>query len=72
VIKASGALKDGTPVVVLGLSGEDMTELISHEPITFDLTEFGLPGAQFIIVGGRTDETILDQLRTHIPLEDPS
>ncbi|RCG19075.1 hypothetical protein DQ384_37995 [Sphaerisporangium album] len=67
MIKASGTTTDGAPLVIIGLSGENMTRLMADEPITFNLTELGLPDVRVLIVGGRTEETIaakLGQIRT--------
>lgn len=52
----------GTPVVVLGLSGENMARLMAGEPIVVQLAELGLPAMKVLIVGGRTEETITAQL----------
>lgn len=52
----------GTPVVVLGLSGENMTRLMANEPIVVQLAELGLKPMKILIVGGRTEEAIAAQL----------
>lgn len=46
MLKARGQTGDGTPLVVIGLSGENMTRLMAKEPIQFDLAELGLPPTQ--------------------------
>jgi hypothetical protein len=62
MIKAAG--KAGAePLVVIGLSGENMTRLMAKEPIKFDLAELGLPSTVVIIVGGRTENDIIDDLQ---------
>jgi hypothetical protein len=63
MIKAVGA-HDGQPMLLLGLSGENMTRLMADEPIRFDTSELpGLPAMVVVIVGGRTEDAILAQLR---------
>ena len=63
MIKAAG--RAGVkPLVVIGLSGENMTRLLADEPITFDLAELGLPSTIVLIVGGRTEDAIAEQLRS--------
>lgn len=64
MIKATGVADNGQPMVLLGLSGENMTRLMADEPIKFDLAELGLPPMTVVIVGGRTEESILAQLRS--------
>lgn len=64
MIKARG-VKDGRPLVILGLSGENMTRLMAKEPILFDLSELGLPSTTVLIVGGRTEADIEADLREH-------
>lgn len=63
MLKASGRAGDGRPLVILGLSGENMTRLMADEPIEFDLVDLGLPPTQVVIVGGRTEDDIAEQLR---------
>lgn len=62
VIKAVGKAH-GKPMLLLGLSGENVTRLMADEPIKFDLAELGLASMVVVIVGGRTEESIMDQLR---------
>lgn len=65
MLKASGRSGDGRPLVILGLSGENMTRLMADEPIEFDLADLGLPSTQVVIVGGRTEDDVAEQLRAH-------
>jgi hypothetical protein len=64
VIKATGRTGDGRPFVLLGLSGENITRLMADEPITVDLAAMGLPAIEVVIVAGRTEEDIVEKLRT--------
>jgi hypothetical protein len=53
------------PVVLLGLSGENVTRLMADEPIHVDLAELGLPGLRIALIGGRTETDIANQLEQH-------
>jgi hypothetical protein len=61
----------GRPLVVLGLSGENVTRLMADEPILIDLADLGLPPQKIAIVGGRTEEDIAADLKRHFgPVEE--
>lgn len=64
MIKAVGE-RAGAPLVILGLSGENMTRLMAKEPIMLDLSELGLPRMTVLIIGGRTEADIESDLRRH-------
>jgi len=64
VIKAAGRTADGKPMAILGLSGENMTRLMADEPIVLNLADLGLPQVVVVIVGGRTEAAITEQLRS--------
>lgn len=68
MIKAPGRTADGRPLLVLGLSGENMTRLMADEPIVVDVDQLGpqfsgLPSLVVVIVGGRTEDEIVSSLR---------
>jgi hypothetical protein len=63
VIKATGRA-NGKPLLILGLSGENMARLMANEPIKIDAADLGLPELTVIVVGGRTEESILANLRS--------
>ena len=65
MIKALGRTGLGLPLLILGLSGENVTRLMADEPISFDLADLGLPPMRVIIVGGRTEDAITEQLTGH-------
>lgn len=65
MLKAAGRTADNRPVLLLGLSGENMTRLMAGEPIDINAADLGLPAMQIVILGGRTEQAILDQLHTH-------
>lgn len=62
MIKAAGHHNDH-PLLIIGLSGENMTRLMAGEPTLFDAAELGLPAMSVLLVGGRTEDTIRDDLR---------
>lgn len=58
----------GTPLLMLGLSGENITRLIAGEPIKIPaahLAELGLPQVEIAITYGRTEQAILAELKAH-------
>ncbi|HZN77976.1 MAG TPA: hypothetical protein VFC00_40715 [Micromonosporaceae bacterium] len=63
VIKARGIV-GGRRLLLLGLSGENVTRLMAGEPIRFDGAPYGFDG-QVVIVGGRTEEAIVAELERH-------
>jgi hypothetical protein len=62
VIKAVGRTGAGQPLLVLGLSGENMTRLMADEPILIRMADVGLPDCVVAIVGGRTEDAIAEAL----------
>lgn len=62
MIKALLREATGAPVVVLGLSGENMARLMADEPIVVQVAELGLKPMKILIVGGRTEEAIAAKL----------
>jgi hypothetical protein len=64
MIKAAGQ-HNGRPMLVIGLSGENMTRLMAGEPILFDAEALGLPAMSVLVVGGRTEDAITADLRKH-------
>jgi hypothetical protein len=77
MIKAAGRTGTGVPLLILGLSGENVTRLAAGEPIRVpaaDMQRMGLPAIETVIHYGRTEQDILDGFRAHglIPAEDPA
>jgi hypothetical protein len=62
VIKALLRETTGAPVVVLGLSGENMARLMADEPIVVQLAELGLKPMKILLMGGRTEEAMAERL----------
>lgn len=67
VIKASGIDGD-RPLMLLGLSGENVARLVAGEPIRFDATEIGLPPCTVVIMYGRTEADIAAALGRKVGL----
>lgn len=68
MIKAVGKTALGQPLLLLGLSGENVTRLAAGEPIMISaaqLAELGLPQMVIAIHYGRTEQGILDDFRKH-------
>lgn len=66
MIKASGRTGLGVPLLILGLSGENVTRLAAGEPIRVSaqqMTGMGLPQVEIVIHYGRTEQAVLDDLR---------
>ncbi len=68
MIKAAGKTGLGMPLLMLGLSGENVTRLAAGEPIRISaqhMAELGLPRMEIVIHYGRTEAAILDDLEAH-------
>ncbi|MEH0547307.1 hypothetical protein QA802_30740 [Streptomyces sp. B21-105] len=65
MIKARLHNRTGAPVVLLGLSGENITRLMADEPIKIDLAELGIPGLTITLIAGRTEADIAARLERH-------
>lgn len=66
MIKATARTRDGRPLLLLGLSGENITRLLAGEPVSIDVGQLGesMPQMQIGIMYGKTENDIADQLRT--------
>lgn len=74
MIKASGVTGDGRPLLILGLSGENVTRLVADEPIFItpeQMAEMALPPMALAIVYGRTEEAIKAQLEEYFGARNP-
>lgn len=60
MIKAIAKMNDGRPMLMLGLSGENMTRLMANEPIQIDVGSLGadLPELVIVLLGGQTEAGI--------------
>lgn len=61
MIKFRGDASDGKPVMVFGLSHQNIDRLKAGEPISFSLSELGLEG-HVIIMAGETEAAIYEEL----------
>lgn len=67
MIKAPGSTSDGRPMLLLGLTGENMTRLMAGEPIMVDTDQLGLPFAGLpsmvvVLIGGKSEDSIAADL----------
>lgn len=67
MIKATATSPDG-PVLLLGLSGENVARLFADEPILIDTTELGLPPMKIVIVAGKTNAEIMKTVSRHVAI----
>jgi hypothetical protein len=66
MIKAVGATGQGQPLLLLGLSGENVARLAAGEPISISpaaMRKLGLPAMQIVVIYGRTEGEILAALK---------
>lgn len=65
MFKATSKMKDGRPLLLLGLSGENITRMMADEPVSVDVGKLpGMPQMQVVIIAGKTEDDIADQLRS--------
>lgn len=63
MIKAAlTARPGGRPVLLIGLSAENMARLGIDQPITFNAADVGFGPLPIVIVGGRTEDDIQDHV----------
>jgi hypothetical protein len=68
MIKAVGKTGLGLPLLLLGLSGENVTRLAAGEPIHIgpaQMTQLGLPAMEIIIHYGRTEQDIVAEIKAN-------
>ena len=68
MIKAAGKTGLGMPLLMLGLSGENVARLAAGEPIRVSaqhMAELGLPQMEIVIHYGPTEAAILGDLEAH-------
>lgn len=65
MIKATGALKDGTPLLVIGLSRENTRRLHDDQPIAFraDHVDPRLAPLEILLIAGDTEDSIAERLK---------
>lgn len=65
MIKASGKTGDGKPLLILGLSRENLDRLPLNQPIAIrpeQLAELGMPEMTIVILGGETEQDIAEDI----------
>jgi hypothetical protein len=68
MIKMGSVTALGEPLLLLGLSGENVTRLAAGEPIhvtSAQIAELGLPPMVVVIHYGRTEQDIVDEMKGH-------
>ena len=68
MIKAAGKTGLGVPLLLLGLSGENVTRLAAGEPIRVSaaaMRDLGLPQVEVVLHYGKTEDDILAGLKAH-------
>lgn len=65
MLKATSKMKDGRPLLLLGLDGENIARLMAKEPIQIDVGPLGdgMPELVIVITAGKTVEVLADDLR---------
>jgi hypothetical protein len=66
VIKGVLTKADGTPILLLGVTGESVTRIVAGEPIRVAADEveaMSLPRVEVVIMYGKTHQDVVDQLR---------
>lgn len=65
MIKGVGEVQDQRgkrPMLILGLTREDVDRLVAGEPIRFECADIGLRPMQVSIVYGETKQAIMDEI----------
>lgn len=62
MLKARAQHRDGRPLLVLGLSDENLRRLQDDLPILFDAAELGVD-AHIAIIAGGTEQEMIERLR---------
>jgi hypothetical protein len=68
MLKASGRTESGRPLLVLGLTGENMARLMAGEPILIHAHTLGkdFPELTAVLVGGKTVEAVRADVEQHL------
>lgn len=65
MIRAKVTAPNGRQLMIVGLSGENVTRLAAGEPIFKQMEDAGFPGIDLVILYGKTEDdakTLIDQL----------
>lgn len=63
MIKAAGKTGDGTPLLLIGLSAEDIKQLQQGRATEFTTAPLGLPVMRIVVAAGQAGSDILDKMR---------
>jgi S-ribosylhomocysteine lyase LuxS involved in autoinducer biosynthesis len=63
MIKFTASTKTGAKLITFGLSDGNLQRLRQSQPILVDLEPLGVPGVQFMIMWGETEQAIVDALK---------
>jgi hypothetical protein len=55
------------PLLIIGLSAENIRRLTDDQPIVFDAADLGLPPMVILVCAGETEDAIAAALREHFP-----
>lgn len=68
MLKAAGRTASGRPLLVLGLTGENMARLMAGEPMLIHAHTLGkdFPELTAVLVGGKTNEAIRGDIQQHL------
>ncbi len=65
MIKLTVPMKDGKRTMVLfGLARKNCEMLLENKPIMFEGDELGFPQIQFVIMGGESEQTMMEKLKS--------
>lgn len=56
---------DGKPMLLMGLSGENVTRLMAGDPIVLDGAKVGFDNLTVVVIGGRTENEMAAALTVH-------
>jgi hypothetical protein len=63
MIKLAAVGRNGQPVVVLGLSHENLARLLADEPIKVHMEDLDLPPMTVILFAGKDEDEMVEQMR---------
>mgnify|MGYP001756654279 FL=1 len=65
MIKATGGTKDGTPLLLLGLSRANTEKLLAGQPIPIRTTDVDPrhPDMHILLMAGETEDILAEQLK---------
>lgn len=66
MLKLTATQRDGTPLVLFGLSRMNIDRLVAGEPISFELAEVDLGPGTLVIWAGSTEQAMADELQDMI------